>query len=956
MLKEWSSVVRKLRRFTLLISPLLLLFLTVRSQVSTLSVSYGFKRDTVAINAGRTFTNLLWIENKSSGPVSLTQVLAAGQKKTGLLRLPDTIRLTPGQKRWFPLKYMADRQTIQKPIQEINVQLQDVERKTTMQQIAAFYARSDDAMGLVIDVEQLDVYLDPMTNQARVMMRCYNNGLIPVSFRLELTEIPEGLEFITEKSNLTLEPGAQESLPFIARKKNNNRAAADFAVTIRALDVTGNLITSKRLRIMSVSSDRRLSLIQSPFGQDKPNTVSMRYMNSNNSLSSYQIQGNGSYNMGEEKELKYRLNTDYFNNPGQSGLNISDSYLEYQSKTMGLKVGSIYENIDFNLNGRGLKGTLKLGDKQCLNMYALDRNYLIYSDFLNQNLGNTFALSYQKDAETANKSKSLILLQDDNFLTDVKTTLLSGLSNFELGDKQHLGLEGGYGIQRFSGVADAKQGAALGINYNLNLEKFNLFSNNYYSTPYYGGLRSGALQLENQLMYRLGKNDNLSLHFSLMDSKPRVAGISSTNLLNLTGNYGNTNYGLGYGTKLKNWSATISPYYFYQHMLVLNSGNWQSASLRTKVSLSYSNSFQQFSIDADNGYTYKNTSANPPAPFFSSRINASYRNKFAGFTAYAQYNSYYLSDALAMPGNAKYYTYSFGPNARFALFKERLSVDGNLMYSYFGFNNTQNYALNNTLKWRLKGNWALSSDIYYGLSKQSVDNQYNPATGLQSLMPSGIQQQISQKFSNRQIRFGLEKQFGSTGQGGLKKLELVYFEDRNGNGYRDENEPYAPGIMVKINDLAAITNAKGMVRFSGEKDQTYSVSIVNNKDWNITQETDVFLNKNIRLEIPLIKRERLTGKLTYIPDKYSDDVPSSAGLRVNAVAQNGKVYSTITNDEGTFNFYLPENKYSISVESEGMPYALLNPKEDVEVKRNKVVSLEFKYRYERRKIEVTRFK
>lgn len=954
MHNKWSDVLMKWKGIALLILLSLLFHLPAKSQVSTPSVTYGFKQDTVVVNAGQTFSNLLWIENKSNNSVSLVEFLPRGQLKLGLLKLPDTIFLTAGQKKWFPIKYMADRQTIQKSLQDIQIKLEEVNQRVSVQEITVFYAKLDDVQRLTLETEQSEIYLDQASNQARIMLRCFNDGLVPIHFRLELTEIPDGLEFIGEKSVLTLEPGGQESLPFIAKNKLNSRAPADFSVTVRALDVGGGVITSKRLRIMNISSDRRLSLNPTPFAQDRPNMVALRYMTFDNSLSSYQLQGNGKYNLAEGTALTYQVNASYFNTPGQTGLNISDSFVDYQGKDWRIKAGTIYETLDFNLNGTGLKGTINLGEKQSLNLYGVSGNYMLYSDFNQINNGNTFAVSYKhEDGQPGNKNA--VLLYDRNVITGVNTLLTSGLANFLLADKQVLGLETGYSLQRLRRGDAQNEGLALGLNYNLNLDKLNVFSRNYYSSPGYGGLRRGLLQFENQILIRFGQYDNVSFRHSYMRNQSKYFGDENLNFLGIENNYGTVIYELGYGTRLKNWSVNFRPYYFYQQMEVLNSGNWKSASLRVKVNLNYSNSFHDLYIDADNGYTFRNTSERPPAPFLSSRMNANYRNKYAGFSAYGQYNSYYLTDVLAMPVNSRYYSYSFGPNTRFTLFKQQAIISAGLLYNYFGFNKSRNYSVNSSAKWRLKGDWAVSADLFYSLSRQHAILGYNPAVGLEGQNQID-RQQYSQNTSSRQFRIGLEKQFGSSGNMDSKKLELLYFEDQNGNGYRDGNEPYVPGIVVKIDGLAAVTNAKGLVKFLGLKDKLYTVTIVNSMNWTVPEGTKVFLNKNISLEIPLIKMERLSGKLSYVSDKYSEGVPSSSGLRVKAIAGNGKIYSTLTNDEGTFSFYLPENKYNVYIETDGLPYAMINPKETVEVKRDQVVSLEFKYKYEGRKIDVVRFK
>ncbi|QNK64686.1 hypothetical protein H7F33_09500 [Pedobacter sp. PAMC26386] len=956
------SVCLNYRKSTIILMMLLCAVVKVNAQDQKDYISYGFKQDTVSVKAGNTFINAFWIENKADFIVKLVRETILGQEKTGLLRLPDTIALQPKQKRFFPLKYMADRQTIRNSTQAIKIKLLEIGqgkqeydpgKKNLVE--TAFYAQLEDIQGVFIDTDQQEVYLNQLTNQARVMVRVFNNGLIPVSFRLELTEIPDGLDFIGETVNLTLEPGAQQSLPFLAKNKLNSHTPADFAVTIRALDNKNNPIAVKRLRIMSISSDRRLSANQAPFYQNKPNTVALRYMTIDKSLSMYQLQGNGKYELGKDQQISYQANIDYYDNPDQKGFNVYDSYIAYQNKEWGTRIGNIYESLDFNLNGRGIKGIVYVGNKRSLSVYAVDNNYLLFSQFNKLKLGNTFAVAYKEESLEAN-NKQVVVLRSNNLLTGINTTLVSSNANIKLDQHQNIGFDAAYSKQDYG--TKSLNGLAAGASYNLDYKRFNFYSSNYYSSPYYDGLRKGLLQLENRVVFAINENKNLNARFNIVENRPKVLAYADSAFIPVTNNYGNATYELGYANRIGLWSFNIKPYYFTQHMTADNEGRyekdvWKSASIRTKFNINYSNNFQDLSFEMDNGYTYRNTSEKPPAPFFSSRMNLSYRNSLFGFSAFAQFNSYYLTDALAISGNPKYSIYSFGPNTHFALFEGQLTVNASAMYNYYGFNQSRNYSLNSNVRWLLKGNWAISADIFYSLNKINTYGEYNPVLGMQQ---PDLTNKNSYTSDNRQLRIGIEKSFGSSGHSNNGKLELVYFEDRNGNGHRDSGESLATGILVKTEGIAAITNNKGTVIFTAEKNKTYSVSIVNDKGWSLLESTDVFLIKNIKLEIPLVKTERVTGSLKYIADKYTEGEPVLGGIRIKAIAEGGKVFSTITNEQGLFNFYLPENKYTVSVETNGMPFSIINQREELLVKRNSISDIVFKYKDEQRKVEIVKFK
>jgi len=924
-------------------------------------VSYGFKQDTVTVKAGETFSNALWVNNHSALPVKLVPLNLRDKALNGLLRLPDTLSLQPGERKVFPLKYMADRVTISKNFQDLPIQLWELTGRVPINKQAVFYVQLLNVQGLFIDTDQQEVYLNQLTNQARVMIRCFNNGFIPLSFRIELTEIPDGLDFVGETTELHIQPGAQLSLPFIAKNKLNSKFPADFTVTIRAIDLRGQQMAIKRIRIMSLTSDRRLGLNRTPFDQSRPNTIALRYMSVDQSLSAYQFQGNGKYTL-KQGELRYQLNTDYFANPGEKVFNVYDTYVDYTGKKWGLKLGNIYESLDFNVNGRGIKGTAQLTEKRSVDVYALDNNYLLYSDFNRLKAGSTFAVVYNEGKEATNH-KRLILLRNNNLWTRINSTLLSTAINVPINARHQLGFEGGYSdISSGLGLNERRDGAAVGFNYSLNTDKLNFVSNNYYSSGYYAGLRRGLLQLDNKVLLRLGVAKSVSARVTLVNNKPKSLWYTNGSYLPITNNYGQNVYELGFNQRTGRWGISVAPYYFSQHMDAnhpdaANAGvvRWKSSSLRTKLNFTYSNAYHEFSLEADQGYTFTNTSGRPPAPFLSSRTNFNYRNQVAGFTAFSQFNSYYLTDALGVSQNPKYAIYSLGPNAHFALFEGSLTVNANAMYNYYGFNNSQNYSFNSNLRWMLPQNWALSLDFFYGLNQRRNSRAYNPITGIEG-QESWNDPNDNFRFDNRQLRIGVEKSFGRNAQDDHMKLEMTFFEDENGNGLRDHSEPLVPGLLVKIEGLAAVTNAKGQVRFTAYKNRNYQISIINDKGLSLLRPVEIFLNKHQKISVPLVKMERLSGNLSYVAEKYQEGKPKLAGIRVKAIGDGGMVFHTLTDDDGSFNFFLPENKYTVSVLTEGLPFSISNQQEVVEVKKNLTCRLVFDYKETQRKVEVMKFK
>lgn len=932
------------------------------AQNLTPGISCGFKQDTISVRVGETFSNTIWVNNNTAKQIKLVQVYVSGQKSRGLLKLPDTIILRANERKWYPLKYMADRQTIAKQLQGISIRLRTLDNLANVQASATFYARLENVQALFLDTDQQELYLDRLSSQTRLMIRCFNRNLIPISFRLELIEIPEGLEFVGKTENLSIQPGEQINLPFMVRNKLNSKLPADFAVTIQAINQNGSQVASKQIRVMSISSERRLVLNQTPFYQNRPNTIAFHYMMANKSTSSYQLHGNGKYKWTDHQRLDYQLNMDYFNSQkNQKGFNMYNTHINYDNKSWGIKLGNLYESLDFNLNGRGIEGRVYLGENRSINVYAMDNNYLIFSEFNKQKMGNTLAVTFNEKNSIVD-NKRVVLLRNNNLWTKINTTLFSSIIKIPIKAHHNMGLEAGYSNQTYRmNNKQSKHGAAFGLNYNLKKNNTNFSSNNYYSSPYYGGLRKGLLQLDNRVLITLAQDKSLRAGINLVRNKSKYLSYTNSQYLLITNNYGYATYELGYNHSIKKWSIAVTPYYFSQYMDVDNlnarqADSWKSSSLQTKLNVAYSHSGQDFSFESDHGYTFRNISGKRICPFLSWRMNFNYRNPVIGFTAFSQFNSYYLTDALGISENPKYSIYSLGPNTHFSLFDGKIAVNANASYNYndYGANKSNSYSFTSNVRCLLKGQWAISADAYYSFNQQK-SRKYNPIVGMEHLdFPED--QYYTYRFNNLQLRIGIEKSFGRNPNDERTKLEMTYFEDHNGNGYRDKGEPLVPGLLVKIEGLAAITNAHGKVRFTGVKNKAYIVSIVNSKGWNMLQPIEVLLNKNKKLEIPLVKTGRLAGSLNYIADKYTQGTIELAGIRVKAVTGNGNVYDTITNERGLFSFYLPENKYTVYIDTEDMPFSITDQKKVVEIKRNTVARLVFDYKSKHQKVEVIKFK
>ncbi|WP_400261883.1 collagen binding domain-containing protein [Sphingobacterium sp. SG20118] len=922
-------------------------FLSDAKSQQVFDVAYRFEQDTLLIKGGQTFSNKISIINRTDKQIELIPSAYQSLALAGLIRLPQAIVLQANETRSFPLKYMADRQTIISNNQPFTVGFSALDKNISIPAPISFYTRLNSERTLLLQSEQPEYYLDQTTNQVQVMVQATNIGLVPITFQLLFSGYPAGFEISGESMSVTLQPGVQTLLPFTARMRSKN-TAVDFNVMLQAVDNLGKTFSTNNIRFMSIGHIKRFD--SGGFSPYEPygNAVAFRYMNMGKGTDIYQLQSNGQFDFTETRKMNYRLNVDYYKK--QDAINSYDTFIEYQDKDWGIKVGNIYENLDRNISGRGIKASYKLDADRTISVYGVDNNYLLISQMNHHIPGaKIIGANYLFRAKSGQESNLSYLYGKDNY-RGVNSNQISGKTYWSISPDEQVVFEGGYSLEHV-GNGKSKHALAVGVNYNYQFGPYQLSSMNYYSSPFYTGLRRGLIQSDSRISRAFGDSKSMAARMSFMGNDARYQqqdkGYYFTNPNNIQ------IYELGYHTAFGKFQIDFKPYFMgqqlqYQGFDLLGDMalNLESKAIRTIGDISFFSSIHRFSIRTDYGYTYHNTSNRPLAPFHSLRLTGNYSNPFLGFSTYVQVNPYYLSDLMMRNATDRYRVYSFGPNTQFKAFQDRLQVQLMGMYSYYEASHSNNISVNSNVKWRLMGNWNLSADLYYTLNQS------------RSLIDFPLEGSLSQSYSfdSRQIRVGVERKFSKLGNGIGHKLNLQFFDDVNNNGMLDVGEISLDGIVVKIDNHVALTDSKGRVKFLDMTPGSYTVHLENNQGWLAQGPIQIVLTKNQTQAIPLVKTKILKGQIKSVVNKYANTNPELSGIRINAVDALGNEYKTLSDFEGNYTFFLPLGSYTVFISTAGMSFSIDNPSRKIEVNKDQNIYLQdFEYRDERRKIGIKRF-
>ncbi|GGH03954.1 hypothetical protein GCM10007415_45160 [Parapedobacter pyrenivorans] len=905
-------------------------------------VTYRFESDTVAVKAGETFSNRLWIHNHTNATVALAS--NGGDSVSALIGLPSTLTIDAGDRRSFPVKYFADARTFRSHMQRFPVALRAAEPHVTVQPQAAFYGKLEDEGTLRLDTEQPIYYFDQGADQLQLMLICANTGIVPVQFRLQITDLPAGFELIGEKLTISLPPRGVRQIPFTIRKQRNGRQRLDFRLTIRGVDDAGNILAAISTQVQTLSSVGNF-MNTAPFGAVPNNAASLRLLNINGFHTIYQLHSNGKLPVHDGRELQYQVNLDYYKQ--LQGFNLYDTYIDYTTNRIGVKLGNIYENIDYPMSGRGGKISYFPGEGKELSVYALQNNYMLASQVYQGIPGeNILAANY-----TFNRDElpaRVTYLYSRHGYHALESQQFSAQLPIRLETDQRLVFEAGYSRERFDDAAHAEDAAAFGMDYVYSGEGIDVTSSHYISTPYYTGMRRGILQSDTRVA-RTDGDRQLAARVSLLDNQPKFQGRWYDGFTP----FRNSLFigELGYGKRIGGWHVEIKPYFLGQQLSGIRlpqhadqGSRWTSASLRSQVNVNYTTPIHSVYVQADYGYTYRNTVAIPARAFHSVRMSWNYTSPVVGVIGFMQVNPYYLSDVYSIVPGASYTLVSIGPNKRFTVFNGKLTGQLSATYNYYGFSRNHTYAATGNLRWNFGNHWALAADGFYTLSHLRAAGA-SPGRGA----PSAF-------YDTRQLRVGIEKQFAGMSGRRERRLRLFYYEDLNSNGVHDANEAPVPGVRVTIADKSVYTDKDGKAEFRRMPQDGYRIDHVVAAGGRYAAPVTIMLDKNMALEIPLMKMETVKGQLIAVGQRYATTAPNLSGIRIQAVNGEGKQYEALTDASGHYMLFLPHGTYQLSVASDELPLAIENNRQQLDITAQQVpYTVDFRYRDERKRVHIRRF-
>ncbi len=249
--------------------------------------------------------------------------------------------------------------------------------------------------------------------------------------------------------------------------------------------------------------------------------------------------------------------------------------------------------------------------------------------------------------------------------------------------------------------------------------------------------------------------------------------------------------------------------------------------------------------------------------------------------------------------------------------------------NHFVWENNPTYMYMNTIK---RHTFSVFSQLFYytnnGL-RLSVNMNLNVFSGLSyKYNYSGVNNVQIEELDKRTITksfnlgFTVKKDFSIPIPKRFRKnkfcdAKFVVFLDVNGNNRMDDGEVPVENVVLRMNDYEVITDDKGMASFINMAFAKYRMQVfplVDMGSWfpNVSDSADV-CGPDL-MYVPFSKGVQVYGGVELDREAYSGELFDKLDIsrfKIYMVDSIGRTFSSITDNKGNYNFYVPYAKYTL---------------------------------------------
>lgn len=888
-----------------------------------------FDLDTVDVELGSTFTNLLVVNNRGSEPVTIHSVHPL-ETYPGLLFYPTREMVVQGgEMRQLPVKFIANLDFMKTADQNFHFSL--VQTSSSEDQVIELdftVAKPENPM-LAITPFARENYLPYGSEETTITFFVENKSYRPRHIKLEMRSIPDGLQIAPKEPRISLEGLEKQMVEVRILLRNQNLQYPEFQVELKATDLRNEEeVGLARIFVTALSHERQVTPNALIGGYS--NFLEMNYNQISSGFNYLQLRGNTEFVIPGNLYTRLNLQTDTYLEQGL--YNVYDTWLELEKDKARLRIGNVYgSEYDYSLSGRGGKLSSQFKPNHEMEIMAVENNYNLFGTYFPYgNTAKLIGLKYGIDRPGVWSGKASYIFDHDDRLS-INSQVAHFSSTFTGNDRHTMSFHAGLSQEKGLVEDDGQTGGSLGLHYEYRTSIWNFQSSNTLSSRGYTGLSRGTWDINQRLNRELGNNQRLFIGYQNSRIHPRYLSFQGQpDYIRPEYLYSNATFKTGYQRLQGKWNFVFSPQVIQQRTTF---GDTDHDFLGYRLYTQLGTSIGRHGINVTAEYTYGNKDQEP-AWFHGLRANLIYRFDQFSLHGTLQWNPYNIIELHAYQyEDQNFWNTQLYTAYDFKLWRNRLSGSAavGLNYSELYRNINNNGRVH--LEYKLSPSWSTTG--YFNVS---------------DLRPLDFE---GYKGYHYQFRVGVKKYFAVSTAPGNHKVSLVVFTDSNFNGRFDEGETVLPHEVVLLDDHVAITDERGRVTFQNVPKGTYTIQ-VQGKGGSTGHREPIVVDLNTQMEVGLVETIRVTGRLSEVRQKYDRRDTDVRGTVVYARSGDGEVHRTVVNYENYFEFFLKHGEYEIYIDSE--QYNFLNPVQTVVLDDHKDrETLVFEYQKKDTSIKVKTF-
>jgi hypothetical protein len=780
-------------------------------------------------------------------------------------------------------------------------------------------------------VQQTNLLYEQVGDSLQIPIRFLNDG----NSTQTITILANYPEFVAKNriENNTITIKAHTDSLLILKKEINREILKqeEFSIAIRSLYQNGDIIGFANIRANPIKQSRRykpefVADYSNPFSPINQITTSQQTSNSHQNVMAFYGNAQAEINKGT---VYTNLDLNWWEQSNQTFMR--NTWIGYKEKIFGVQVGNISKFNDLNLIGRGIETFYKTSTNTKIEAGILEKSYSVI-DFSTPSTGQSAWISFtNKEGWDKGKGYKTAALFDNDSNEAIQKALVT--NQFSIIQKPNFSLQTGTAISTINSTENSNQKLGAAAEVNLQGKTAKLFYNslNYFSSGYFAGIKSGAVNLNESIHVNLEKYSFwLSAnHFSFAPKTIKTTAYFPSE-------FSNTQLSTGISKRLGTlfFSLSLTSISEIRKEPVLVSPLFQEYKMnanRVTIGGNYFNHNHSLNLSLEGGFFTTNLNPKQQLHF---KTNLSYTWKFFNLTSYYQHNNFYLGEIIAAQQQVEktYFNCIISPSIQMNLLNKKLHLRAGIMYS-------RNSFISNTLQSnsRIDFDWNKNLNLFINNFYSDFSNSFQPV--------NTIQFGLTQRFNPIQI------------DASKSDLELYLFYDTTGNGVLDSNNKPAINQLVIINDKAFKTNEHGIIKYKRLPSGYYEIRPINSNEWHAPLQK-IKIEKTTKIAIGLSRTSTIKGSIRYFSTENSFSINQKiAGLSVILTDSSGNVFYTKTDETGKFVFYVPKNNYIITLEKKGLSeyVTILSNNINIQAMPEKIIETDFVLQVKEKRIETKKF-